>query len=525
MKNLKYVLKFIIVCIPFINIGQIKIDISTGVMNTSGVYSIPPPTLLNPGWADDSWQVSSTQQITYPNYLVPTSYNTAFVTNGQGLGVQCGYSLATLPASSTSGWISSAINSANQFTDVPIGSYFYRMNFTIPSCGENNQCVSPKPKSAFLNIRKFELCGFYGSQFVYHYLVNNYLHGLVPVGSNNISFPISINELNSGQNSITFEVVHGGCGFNLNQYNTPIAIKIEGDITVNTSAITDESGNTKTSFCYGEPIYFAGSELDAAGYTADLYNGGATPVVSISQTGAPAWLNIKSLFETTTGFSFLPNQYKIVLTANSKCGPVKIEQEFSVDCCQSTTDASFGLSTNGGVQLTGSNYNPGTHEWNIYATANAGIGPYNIMQSNGGYGFGIPIPAESNLCYYVTHKVTNICGTNCSAQSVCNLSCQSSECSIQAPQNVQYLNGQLSWAPVVGATSYVIEFTENACCGPEPHAVGPTYSVSTTLTSLPFNPFTFPPPGEFSECFSLVVYAICPDGKKSKGSLPPLCIH
>lgn len=496
--------------------AQIIIDVSSGVDNTTGL-PIPDNSLIPYNHIDDTWTVHTpTDAVNF--------YQSAAIGNGYRYNGQ----YALCPGSK---WISPYIG-ANGLTlnSGAMGDYYYKMTFTLNMC--------PACRNQPVKIH-FDCIG--GDDNVTEILVNGHSYPISPgyssvvgVITSNVDIPIQSSHLVAGINEIQIKVFNAGSGFNGMQVKGKLII----DDPLATTVFKDKNGISKTEFCLGEDVFLQENSLTTTGYQLDLYKMNGTIAQLLASTsiiGNPFWVNVTDVFSTTT---LQPNTtYRVKLTLNSSCDPsLVVTKEFSVVCCTNSPDASFEMDQSSST-LWGSSGEKGTHDWKIYNTPNAHTGPYLLVGSSTNPHFTFDI---GNSCYYVVHKVTTACGTSCIGQSICNLDCEEGTCILSAPEDPQYDNTTkiYSWTPgLTGASNYVVEtiVCDPHCCGGSTGGTGCPYTggsggVSTSgnsnvkritvtgATSYVLGPNDFAglvdgiPP-----CFSIRVYAVCPDGS-SMGS-------
>ena len=303
-------------------------------------------------------------------------------------------------------------------------------------------------------------------------------------------------------------------------------------------SIKDVNGNPKDVFCIGEDVYLDGSAVNTYGnpYYIDIWDvtGGGLNWLSAQGVngwapGNPSWVNITNLFENDIEqpVVFQPNHvYRVKLAINSPCGWIESTRDFTYICCESSTDASFGLLTNTTssgdmhVSLMPGNNTGGQiifEEWCIYDAPNGNSGPYNLISCDQ---FPVSIILPPGRCYFITHRVRTVCGEACSGQTICNTGCDGGtighDCGeFTQPTNLNcYLNHgvNLTWNAVPGAVSYMIfiEPFDPECC---PHSTELPFSLAPIHVDTNSYLLNFDYP-----CFSWRVVAICEDGTKSAPS-------
>lgn len=180
------------------------------------------------------------------------------------------------------------------------------------------------------------------------------------------------------------------------------------------------------------------------------------------------------------------------------------------------TSPSFFLSLNGNL-LQGTGFGSSSDIWTVYESPNGSTGTYNYVGTYTGANLSIP---AGQRCYYVTHQVDNQCGPTCAAQTICNISCGNpNQCYLPSPQHLtyDYSTHKLSWDPVPGAVSYIIQVTPNdpACCvhgDPPPFKSGPTFNIPVTTYSHTLDYYTDLGMDVDFLCFSWRVIPVCEGG-------------
>lgn len=182
-------------------------------------------------------------------------------------------------------------------------------------------------------------------------------------------------------------------------------------------------------------------------------------------------------------------------------------------------DPSFCVSVNGST-VTASPNSPGNHTWEVYSSPTGNPGTYTYLNTYYTESLNFNIPG-SGPCYYIKHKYEGECGSACSAQTVCSVSCEMpphGQCDLTPPTNLQFdaSSNKFSWDPVPGAVSYIIELFpwDPACCRT---TIGdimqyyPPLTIPVGGTSYILNPHDF---GTrfLPWCFSWRVKAVCENG-------------
>jgi hypothetical protein len=283
-----------------------------------------------------------------------------------------------------------------------------------------------------------------------------------------------------------------------------------------------------------------GTIAGASNYLIDLWDVSSGSPVWISQQGTtgylpgtPAHVNITDLFENSASwpvtFQPIPNKtYRVKLAINnSGCGWIELVKNFHFICCDRSADASFKLSSSSNPKLKGVNLTGGDHHWEVY-----GISPYTgdftsrePIKTSDKPGF--QIADASTNCFFVKHSVNNDCGYSCSSQKFCSFPCPEKECNLQAPV-AQYdpATKKLTWSTVTGAYGYVIQYVKNGCCQGNSASASDLHNIDVQdNTPYVLDPFgAGEGTGGIADCYSVVVYAKCPDGSLSMASNPPICI-
>lgn len=297
--------------------------------------------------------------------------------------------------------------------------------------------------------------------------------------------------------------------------------------------LKDKNGNKSGSFCFGEDVFLDGSNsnFQTSNYTLKLFDQNGTLLASSAQAGAPAWVNVTSIFSS---YNFQPNiTYSVSLeNSGSSCGTLEMGKKFSFNCCNTSADASFDIKYTEPTMTLKSTFKGGTHSWQIYSAQNAETGPYNLFVPPGGFvlnmnDFSLSLESQPAPCYVVKHTLVNSCGTFCKEESICKpIACEDGICKTSAPTLPSYQNGALTWNSVSGATSYIVQVTVDGCstCSSGSISLANVYSIPVPLGSGPSNSYTFQN-GDFGSmidgipsCFSMLVFAVCQDGTLSAPS-------
>lgn len=510
----KYLLLVLLILLSRTAFSQTVIDLRTGIFGNTAGSGWP----LAIGSIDDTWQVSGAQPVLpWPNFQIPTSYQSLFVCNGVLRNDTCRWPPNIPPTNPGSRMISPSINSQGEAIGVLQGFRYYKLTFNYGECATNPEsCIlTLNPiRSATLNINWIG-----GGGQILRFIINGNLHAYWTP-----SLTIPANEINIGQNNIILVVSNsGGCGLNGTGWIST-GLDIEGTLTIYNYNLADKDGNEKTNFCIGEDAFFNGGTIYASSYDVDLLLPTSnTPLASMTNIpGSPAWFNITDLFSSApNNISFQPGwDYIVKVTANTPCGLREYKKQFRYVCCNSSTDASFDIAMAGG-EVKGNSPIRGTHEWKFYNAQTVNSGPYELFGTFNTQNLIFPVTGQAP-CYRVTHKLTTTCGENCTSQTICDLYCENGDCELSAPTGLASNGDLLSWNATPGATSYILEIIacDYLCCGGPPDAVL-SHSTSITVqgTAYTVSGADFINMGIMGiPCFSWRVYAICPTGKRSQGS-------
>ncbi|MEZ4778197.1 MAG: zinc-dependent metalloprotease [Flavobacteriaceae bacterium] len=170
------------------------------------------------------------------------------------------------------------------------------------------------------------------------------------------------------------------------------------------------------------------------------------------------------------------------------------------------------------------------HEWYLYSREqlNSGLFTFITMQTGVNFSWGT---AQNGVYYYLLHHVISDCGEVCYIRAIykskssggqntreeCDIcgpiDCRFIDnpnglCEITTPINLQVSGSTLTWDPVPGATSYIVEstpFWPNECSCTNPISILPIQTTQTTA-QLPVGG---------GRCFVIQVRAICADGTSS----------
>ncbi|WP_317900144.1 T9SS type A sorting domain-containing protein [Aurantibacillus circumpalustris] len=526
-------------------VAQVVIDLSTGIDN-AGQPKVP-------GSYDNKWYVSPPilpQTIFIPWALslppIPSTFQNVFVTSGILEYNLCHASPITCPINSGSRFISPNINpSTGNAIGTISGDFLYKMTFNYTPCqASSDHCTTANQiiKSAIFNFRLVR------SSVIWGLIINGHFHGDMGVFSApynygvssryNTSFSIPTSEINQGLNTIYIWAMTADCTGNVDARSGTSGIEIEGNLTLFYYGLTDNNGNEKNEFCIEEDVFFEGSNVSGSNFIFDLYYDDGTVNNHLAQkisNKKPYWLNITEEFSSLIPANFFAlnttGTYKIKLTTEDPCDPTKTIQttkEFKYKCCSNSADASFKLYLDVDSKLHMNSNARGTHDWKVYSTPNANTGPYTLTNEiNDVSSFIMDVPPESEMCYYVTHKVINDCGESCVSQSSCKLSCETGDCILGVPYALNYnsYSNELTWSPVTGAIKYIVEVTENGCCGSpeEPLSTSQFHSFIVQNNEIPYviNLSNLGGNGDLhpiASCYLIKVYAVCADGTRSRPS-------
>ena len=317
------------------------------------------------------------------------------------------------------------------------------------------------------------------------------------------------------------------------------------------SHFENAEGEEKTEFCFGEEIYLNGfatinetrhfiaiTEIDPTGNSDYLLETG--------NIWTEAGITSLTTLMEDDGDYFKPNHtYRIKLAVGNYCvNWVELSQEFTVICCDENEPDPFfildGLNYEENhytVEAVNydwySNLNP-VHEWYMYSSSNQTGGPYTPITYVEGEDFSHE-PAQYNVFNFVIHRITTDCGEYCYTaynnngggkkgkdqgglrdEGDCSLIDQLfPSCSaVVAPSNLMVDGNMLTWVPVPGAASYIVNATiggQSVC------ACGGTNPISLSIGTTTTNSIAIPS-GLSSNCFSWNVIAICSDGASSATS-------
>lgn len=220
---------------------------------------------------------------------------------------------------------------------------------------------------------------------------------------------------------------------------------------------------------------------------------------------------------------------EIIIKVNNLSTWTGIEIKGNLTIQSSTTlpDAAFSVTSthnaNGSLSIQGNSaLTDAEHTWSVYATETGSGGPYTLINTFNTQNFSLTVTGK---CFYIKHKVKTACGEACAAQSVCNLPCVETSCSVTTPVNLAYNKSikKLMWNAVPNATSYKVEIVINDsnCCRGERNALPVVKQLTVTNNFCTVNPTE----GVSTKvaCYSFKVKAICSATTSSSFSAP-LCI-
>jgi len=175
------------------------------------------------------------------------------------------------------------------------------------------------------------------------------------------------------------------------------------------------------------------------------------------------------------------------------------------------------------LQVSANNPMGGNHTWEIYSSPTGNQGTYSFMGNTDMPSFFL---SGGGPCYLIKHKVDGECGSFCEAQSVCYKTCDDSEngecTALTPPTNLTYnsATGLLSWTPVSGAVSYVVEMTINdpKCCL-VPAGTEGTFTSFVAPGNIHVVNFADLGVTGTPSCFSWRVIARCADGITAESEL------
>lgn len=474
----------------YAQVGSTVIDISTGIDNNTG-------QLIPIGSPDDTWTICMPGS----NPANPSS----FVPVPCGSGILEGQNSSYPGKDNSIRWISPYLNALGEhIKNPPAGTYYYKMQLNLPFAYQSTTLnFTHIGADNVLNMIYVNTNTNPTNTYSVNYSFNPF--------SNNTSIVIS--GLVAGQNEIILR---------LNNDSGWTGMEIKGALTCTCAkfSLKDRAGNEKNEFCYGEEILFTGY-AQSSNYKLELLpETGSTPLAIKDATfGSPNGASITKAF---ANYNFQINtNYRVKLITNGPCGCYEVIKDFKFICCPQSIESEFSLVYGTDPKLKGINTTPGTHLWQVY----------NISQYTGDITssevVGTSSQAEISLntggpCYYVKHTVTNVCGSSCASKRFCQSECD--DCDLPAPSGLSVdSDNKLSWNLVPGATSYSIDIyvCDPACCGGTPDVASTqVVSVLAPGTAYTLTPADFASIGiAYVPCYAWRVFAKCPNGLRSSGSL------
>lgn len=324
----------------------------------------------------------------------------------------------------------------------------------------------------------------------------------------------------------------------------------------------DENDNVKDEFCYGEDIILDGTASQGESrYFIDAWRRPIGTNGNFNWYGGLGWTLNATVGEVNLSqeFANLSNpkyfepgfEYEIklaIMNLENCVGWTPTTHTFTVKCCDDFLDTSFHSSqaTTGNIDILSfelyDNINA-THEWYIVSSPNPGAGPYTQVLSTTSSGlapFTLTFNAQSGLFYTVIHKVTTLCGENCSANEHYyvrgeNLSKEATytadikngcelidevfpECGAPTKLTYDCRSASLNWSNVPGANGYVVQvnWDDPTCCRGGANPTSSQWNVSGSSFQLPFI--------NISRCFSWRVGSRCPKGIVWSETICSTCI-
>ncbi|WP_317900145.1 beta galactosidase jelly roll domain-containing protein [Aurantibacillus circumpalustris] len=488
------------------------IDLRTGIDDGT-------QTQIPMGSFDDTWEVSPANSPgAHPATCI---YQKVKIGNGTYLN---GGSVTAYPGlCHNSGWLSPYLDPGGGGFDVsqtPQGVYYYCTTFNLFSCDVQQTVLKITCSQA-----RYGLVSIWINNTVVHSLSVPY-----PNTFGNLNLIINTGGLlTQGQNTIYIRVWD-------NNYDSQTSgLQIEGDLTINTCAhadiyLNDKDGNKKDVFCIDEDVFVNAWGSIPGNYKLELQKetGGIYSQEAITNDiiGTPNGVSIKKIFENQLFYVFQPGvNYRVNVIVNGQCGTFNVFKDFSFTCCNNSPNASFSLNQTGS-SLIGQSLTSGTHAWSIYKTD-----PLTQVVSSDGFTiFGDQNNFSYDLegpCYYVSHTVTNDCGTSCVGQRFCNFNCEDKVCNLEAPvADYDEATKVVTWTGVTGAFGYVVQIIKDGC------TPGGTLSISDVTnidvqngTSHTFNLFgPYEGSGSPPQNYLVKVFAKCPDGSLS-GASNSFCVY
>lgn len=475
-------------------IAQIVIDLRSGITNANFWYMLPNAT-------DDTWEI-----------LQPGAPGYVAIKCGSGYRASGGLYFNN---SSYVRWLSPNLDptSGNHYPTAAAGTYTYRAKFVLASCPVTGYTFS-----------------------INHLLVDDQdVVTKISVNGNllntpNVSYGCCINMIGAGSafvqgvNYVTVEVFKAqpGPGYTGIQIEATLKLKSCAYVDLN---LKDQAGNVKSEFCIDEGIFLNPTGIVPSAYKMDLwYKSGTSSYSQIGFStayisGSSSGINISSFFANQNIAFQTTGSYKVIVTYTGVCGPLSAEATFNLICCNNSPNASFNMSINTDGHLTGNTALNGHHKWEIYSFSqyNGQIEPATPVAIINDDHPGFSINAQSP-CYYVRHTLNNGCGISCTSKRFCKFGCEEKVCNLSNPELTYDANTKmLNWPAVSGAAGYIIQTIKDGCCS-SIISMG-----NLTNTTVPDNnPYLFDPynGGETlgGDCYSVVVFAKCPDGSLSQAS-------
>jgi hypothetical protein len=508
--------------------SQVVIDLRTGIDDAT----------QNPiavGTFDDTWLVSPA------NTGLVNPYTSIYqsVKMGNGTYLNSNNVLTSYPLCNGVGWLSPNLHPTGYDVGgmANIGVYYYKMTFDLFSCNV---------QQAVLNIR----CSF--SQDIDRIKINNstvWSASQSMTSTGNLNITLNNGVLNQGLNTIYISswIVTG-----LSYPIGTAGMEIDGELKITTCAsgditIKDKHGNEKSQYCLDEDIFLSAGGSMPKGYTLILHadNGnGPSQICTVPMPGTPDGLNIKKLLESQYPIIFnTSTAYTVEVVFAPSCGAVKLWKEFSFHCC-GPPKADFSLALRNDL-LSGKSRTPGTHDWKVYPVSqyNGNVGPDLVAATAVSSGEFMPLgnweffdlEGAGGPCYYVSHTVTNDCGTACASQKLCDFNCDAKKCELEPIKNFNVNGDQLTWEVLPDATNYVIEVIpcDPTCCsvgavsndpGASPiHIVVPQQPGPIVSHVLSVTDFINANYEGVLTCYSVKVYGACPSGLSRPST--PVCVN
>lgn len=349
---------------------------------------------------------------------------------------------------------------------------------------------------------------------------------------------------------------------NIMTHNSPDVVDSrDGEIYIDNFSITkvtpdfffsDEFGNPKSSFCYGEDVFIKINNpyLNQAHLDAWL-----SPNCLTEWYTGPGWVNIQNGMVNISNElrisgqrPFEPsNSYCVKLAiGDPSCGWIETIKSFEYKCCENIDYANFNthvIGSSAPFTIHSASTNDysiygGHHEFCIYSDFDQN-GEYELITCQNGTSFNYNA-LDAGINYYIVHRVSTPCGDYCnlvtvsvgSFTSYSNVSSSNIDCNqfpktcptpnISCPQMVLLPNGQgqslaLVYNTVSPVSSFDIQIVENdTYCGCSRNLTK-THNISTNNRY-----FDLSDPKYKKNCFSYRVRSKCADGSVSLWS-PKMC--